>query len=90
MSSFVLGAVSPQNLMNWIKVNDATSLKGTVGDSWRAYLSSHGGTGSTFYDLETSYLRNLGITVGTLQDRWNTQIVSAGKNGHEKARNYFK
>ena len=90
--SFVLTAVSPQNLMNWIKANDPTSVNGTVGDSWRKYLSTHGGVGKTLYDLETSYLTAQAIpATGTLRDRWEKKLVGvSGKSAHEQARTYFK
>lgn len=89
--SFILQAVRPQNLQNWIKTNAAGSSKLTVVDSWIAYLSANGGSGKTVNDLEQSYLTAQAIGAGTLHDRWNAKLAAtAGKNGHEKARNFYR
>lgn len=91
MSSFILTAVTPSNLQNWIAVNAPASLKKTARESWEAYLVANGGTGKTLYDLETSYLNGQAIGAGTLYDRWNAKLsAAAGKSGHEKARSFYK
>ena len=89
--SFILQVVRPDNLQNWIRVNAPGSFKATAGDSWRAYLSANGGTGKTLYDLEHSFLTAAAVATGPDHDRWNTKLTATtGKNGSEKARNFYK
>ena len=89
--SFILAAVSPSNLQNWIKNNAAGSLKGSAMESWRAYLAANGGTGNSLYDMETSYLTAQAIGAGTMYDRWALKLItSAGKAAHEKARTFYQ
>lgn len=91
MSSYILRIVRPSNLQNWIKVNAAGSLKGTPKDSWWSYLKANGGTGSTFHDLEHSFLTAQVVASGRLPQRW--ALYLAGQSGSkpvEKARNNYK
>lgn len=89
--SFILTAVSPANLQNWIAANAPASLKPTARQSWGAFLAANGGTGKTMYDLEHSYLTAQAIAAGTTYDRWNAKLAATGgKSGHEKARNFYK
>jgi hypothetical protein len=88
--SFILAAVTPSNLQNWIATNAPGSLKKTAGESWRAYLAANGGTGSTLYDMETSYLTAQAVGGGTMYDRWAAKLsATSGKAAHEKARNFY-
>ena len=89
--SFILKAVRPANLQNWIAVNSAPQLKGTARESWRAYLAANSGVGQSLRDLEMSFLAGQAASGATLLDRWGAYLTAqAGSTVDEKARNLYK
>lgn len=93
MSSFILETVRANALQNWIAVNAAGSLKTYPRDSWRAYLQANSGVGSTWSDLENSFLNAALATGATLHDKWNSYLIAQGAAGskcQERARNRYK
>lgn len=87
--SYITANVPSDQLMNFIKTNAAGSIRGTVGDSWRAYLVAQGATGQTLYDLEASYL--VAQPGKTLHDKWAAfNSAQGGSTGKEKARTRYK
>lgn len=84
--------VRPSKLNEWLKNNFPTSLVGTAGDNWKKFLTSQGATGSTFHDLEQSYLASQGSFASTIVDRWSKFVSSATYTGQtvlQNIRNYF-
>jgi hypothetical protein len=81
--------VRPSKVNEWLKNNFPSSLIGTAGDNWKKYLQDHGGTGSTFHDLEQSYLNSGGRTIF---DRWSTFLSTTIYTGNvflDNIRKYF-
>jgi len=78
--------VRTSKVIEWIKNNYPTSLNGTAGDSWKHFLSNHGGTGSTFHDLEQSYIANNNRTI---HDRWSSFVGGVG-SFLDRIRAYFE
>lgn len=72
--------VRPSRINEWLKNNHPTTLVGTPGDNWKKFLTSQGGTGETFHDLEQSYLASQGSIFSTIHDRWSHFVNGAGYN----------
>lgn len=62
----------PSKTTEFVENNDPTSVTKHPGDTWRKHLSSNGGTGETFHDLEKSYLQAQGHST------WDTFVDSLG------------
>lgn len=85
--------VRTSKVNEWLKRNFPTSLVGTPGDNWKKFLSDHGGTGSTFHDLEQSYLASQGTVGQTIMTRWSSFVSAAGNTGGtllDNIRKYFE
>lgn len=85
--------VRTSKVNQWLKNNFPSSLVGTPGDNWKKFLTSQGATGSTFHDLEQSYLASQGSLFSTIHDRWSAFVNSAGyTNGIflDRMRAYFE
>ena len=85
--------VRPSKVNGWLKNNSPSSLVGTPGDNWKKFLSSNGGTGDTFHDLEQSYLASQGSIFKTIHDRWSFFVNAAGYatgNFLDRMRAYFE
>lgn len=85
--------VRPSKVNGWLKNNSPSSLVGTPGDNWKKFLSSNGGTGDTFHDLEQSYLASQGSIFKTIHDRWSHFVNAAGYatgNFLDRMRAYFE
>lgn len=59
----------------FVSNNSPSDIIGTPGDNWKSYLSHHGGTGDTFYDLESSWING---TASTLLDNIGAYIANLG------------
>lgn len=62
----------PSEIQEFVKNNSPSDSDGTAGDSWKKYLVRNGGQGSTFYDLEQSYLAANGYS------RWDLYLATFG------------
>lgn len=82
--------VRTSKVNQWLKNNFPSSIVGTPGDNWRKFLTSQGATGSTFHDLEQSYINNGNKTI---VDRWSSFVSTAGYTGSkflDNIRAYFE
>lgn len=75
MATLIHRIARPTDIQAYVKANAPSYLKATPMDSWRAYLTSLGGTGKTIGDLERS---------ATLP------ALSSGSTQKEKIRNTYK
>lgn len=87
--SVILNTVRASNLMNWIKNNAPSSLKGTAYDSWMSYLAANSGNKGTVTDREHLFLTAQAIpATGSLHDRWGKYLTGTGHVA-ERARSKY-
>lgn len=62
MTRLTIRSNKPSDIQDFVKRNEPFSSDGTAGDSLKNYQQNHGGTGGTFYDIETSWIAAQGYT----------------------------
>lgn len=93
MSHLIIRSRRTQEIQDFVKNNDPSSLDTSPGQSLKAFQQSHGGSGNTFGELERSwlaaqgystidaYLLFLGYSYGIIRERIRQFLASILSTG---------